>query len=334
MSGTGSLSGRRIAIVGAGLAGLTAARQLAADGCRVGVFEKSRGVGGRMATRRRGEFHFDHGAQYFTVRDRRFRQMVDAWRSQGLVASWRGRIAVIPERPRDTRNSPPERMVALPGMSALGKAMSRGVRVRLNARVERVELIPRGWRLKLADGGVAGEFDALVLALPAPQAAKLLDGAPQLRDAAASVRFNACLAVMAGLQQPCGVDFDAAFVNAGPLSWICRNSSKPARAAHETWVLHASADWSGRNIAAAPDAALAELWRAFEHIVGAPLEPEILTLHKWRYALAISPLDLGCLWDPERRIAACGDWCDGSRIEGAYLSGLETARQVRAALIS
>lgn len=333
MSDAGSLSGRRIAIVGAGLAGLTAARQLAADGGQVTVFEKSRGVGGRMATRREGDFQFDHGAQYFTVRDRRFRQLVEAWRSRGLVASWRGRIAVIPERPRDARSSPPDRMVALPGMSALGKAMSRGVRVRLKARVERVEPTPRGWRLNLADGGVAGEFDALVLALPAPQAAKLLEDAPELRDAAASVRFNPCLALMAGLRQPCGVDFDAAFVNAGPLAWICRNSSKPARAAHETWVLHASADWSGRNIEAAPDAALAELWRAFEHIVGAGLEPEILTLHKWRYALAISPLDLGCLWDPDRRIAACGDWCHGSRIEGAYLSGLETARQVRAALL-
>lgn len=287
-----------------------------------------------MATRREGEFHFDHGAQYFTVRDRRFRLVADRWRSEGLVATWGGRITVIPEQQRDARGSPPERMVALPGMSALGKAVSRGVHVKLHARVERIERRTKGWRLNLADGSVAGEFDALVLALPAPQAAKLLEGAPQLRDIAASVRFNPCLAVMAGLQQPCGVDFDAAFVNTGPLSWICRNSSKPARAPHETWVMHTSADWSRRNIEADPDVAMAEIWRAFEHIVGAPLEPEILTLHKWRYALAISPLDLGYLWDPERRIAACGDWCDGSRIEGAYLSGLETARQVRAALIS
>ncbi len=334
MRGLKDPTSQRIAIVGAGLAGLTAARRLADDGYPVKVFEKSRGIGGRMATRRQGEFRFDHGAQYFTVRDGRFQQVVEAWRSEGVVEPWHARIAVIPEQPGKSRARSPERLVALPGMSALGKALSRGLSIQLNACVDRIEHRPEGWRLSLADTGLAGPFDVLVLALPAPQAARLLGGHPDLQLAANRVHFNPCLAVMAGLRRPGAGGFDAAFVNAGPLSWVCRNSSKPARETPETWVLHASADWSRQHIDADPETAAGELWAAFERIVGATLTPEVLTLHRWRYALAINPLDSGCLWDLGRRVAVCGDWCHGSRIEGAYLSGLETAQQIAAAINS
>ena len=82
-----------VAVVGAGISGLICARTLADHGLSVVVWEKSRGAGGRMATRRSGEMlRFDHGAQYFTVRDERFQRYVGAWLQDGIVAPWAGAL--------------------------------------------------------------------------------------------------------------------------------------------------------------------------------------------------------------------------------------------------
>jgi predicted NAD/FAD-dependent oxidoreductase len=87
-----------VAVIGSGLSGLSCERTLADHGFTVTVFEKSRGVGGRMATRRAEDnLSFDHGAQYFTARDSRFKRYVDSWLHDAIVAPWTGRIVVLEE---------------------------------------------------------------------------------------------------------------------------------------------------------------------------------------------------------------------------------------------
>jgi predicted NAD/FAD-dependent oxidoreductase len=97
-------SGARIGIVGAGMAGLSCATLLAAAGHRVVLFDKGRGPGGRMATRRvatdLGEVVFDHGAQYLTARDPDFVTQVERWRDAGHVARWRRRGRMPGSAPR------------------------------------------------------------------------------------------------------------------------------------------------------------------------------------------------------------------------------------------
>ncbi len=85
----------KVAVVGAGLSGLVCARVLADHGHEVRVFDKGRGPGGRMSTRRAGPWRFDHGAQYFTVRDSRFARWVESWKKDGLVTPWKGVVAVL-----------------------------------------------------------------------------------------------------------------------------------------------------------------------------------------------------------------------------------------------
>ena len=107
----------RVAIIGAGLAGATTARTLVDAGADVVVFDKSRGVGGRMATRRAphdAAVTFDHGAQYFTARDPRFAERVAAWYEQGLVARLAGPIAVFEAAKAPTTSSPKDRWVGVP----------------------------------------------------------------------------------------------------------------------------------------------------------------------------------------------------------------------------
>ena len=124
--------------------------------------------------------------------------------------------------------------------------------------------------------------------------------------------------------------FDGAFVHGSPLSWVVRDGSKPARPEAEAWVLHASPDWSRRHLDLAPAEAAARLLEVFFTASGTRrVNPLHLDAHLWRFALP-DPLPDGCLFDSELRVAACGDWCGGPRVEGAFLSGLAAADHVLA----
>jgi predicted NAD/FAD-dependent oxidoreductase len=126
--------------------------------------------------------------------------------------------------------------------------------------------------------------------------------------------------------------FDGIFCNEGPLRWAARNDSKPGRRGH-VWALHANPAWSEANLEATPEAVLAELVPALEELLEAKLPAlQWAYAHRWLYALVEHGLEVGCLWDPELRIGACGDWANRARVEGAYLSGTALADRVLADL--
>jgi photolyase PhrII len=318
----------RIAVVGAGLAGLTAARTLADHGHEVAVFDKGRGPGGRLSTRRTDLGPFDHGAQYFTARDRTFRRHVESWVHDGVAARWEGRVVRISGG--GTEPSPGERFVGTPGMSALARHMAADLPdVRTGTRIDRIAGAPGAWTLGVEDGTEAGPFDAVLVCVPPAQATPLLDGvAPDLAAVAAGARMAPCWAVMATLARPADPGFDAAFVADGPLSWIARDASKPGRPAGERWVLHASPAWSEAHLEQAPDAVAPALVAAFAGLVGGGGETVAVSAHRWRYALPVPALEIGAAYDPALGLGLGGDWCAGARVEGAFLSGAALAGRV------
>ena len=328
----------RIGVVGAGLAGLSAARALKAAGHGVTVFEKSRGPGGRVATRElrgiempRGlagaTLAFDHGAQYFTVRDDRFSLVVAEWLRDRVAAKWSGRVVTFDDEGwEDVGDSPyakasgdkvTDRYVGTPGMSAIGAVMAQGLDVTYGHRVESIQDLFRA-------------CDHVVVAIPAVQAAPLVAHVPVLAAKVAEVVMKPSWTVMAAFEEKVAAPFDAAFVNGSALGWIARNTSKPKRDWKvDTWVLQATIAWSASRIDDRPDDVGAFLMEAFEDLVRAGLPRAFYaTVHRWRYATADPPLAVGALHDAESRITLCGDWCLGSRIEDAFLSGLAAADQI------
>ena len=123
----------RVAVVGAGISGLTAASRLARGGCAVTVYETGRGPGGRTSTRRAGPdgagWQFDHGAQYFSAKDPAFRAIVEEWRADGLVAEWAGTFGALDAATgtfvRETLEGTKERWVGTPSMNAVAKGLAR-----------------------------------------------------------------------------------------------------------------------------------------------------------------------------------------------------------------
>jgi photolyase PhrII len=326
----------RIAIVGAGLAGIVAARTFVDHGLEVELFDKSRGVGGRMATRRTAEgWQFDHGAQYFTSRDERFTRYVQSWVEDGLVQPWHGRIVQLCKGEVIADKGDTPRYVPIPSMSSLARAFATDLSITLNTTIR--ELIRREqngtpkWQLIDDASQSHGEFDVVLINCPPPQAEMLLRNHSPISQTISEIEMFPCWASMIRLREGCHLPFDAAFVDDNPLSWICRNDTKPGRTkmAEACWVLHASSAWSKEHLEL--DAAQVEplLHQAFADAVGLAKDQIMgVGTHRWRYAVPASVLSQPSLWDATQRVGACGDWCGGPRVEGAYLSGAAMAGDV------
>ena len=80
------------AIIGAGMAGLTCAQRLSHTNSHISLWEKSRGIGGRMAQRRWESTRFDHGAQYLQAKSPEFQQQLNQWQQQGHLQAWPSHI--------------------------------------------------------------------------------------------------------------------------------------------------------------------------------------------------------------------------------------------------
>ena len=322
-----------VAIVGAGLAGLSCAQALQAAGVPVQLFEKSRGPAGRMSTRRGEGWQCDHGAQYFTARDPEFRAELARWQAAGVAAPWQPRLRVFGPSPAERGASETERFVGLPQMTAPARWLAQSLPLHVQATVQGLQRRADGaWQLQLAEAEhqalAAQAFAAVLLAVPAPQAAPLLAGHSEaLRSRAAAARMRGSWALMLRYEQALDLDFDAAFVNQGPVRWVARDSSKPGRApagAGETWLLHAEAEWSEANLELTPEQASEPLLAAFAELGGRA--PDQLAVHRWRYADSAPPLDLGCDWDAASGLGLCGDWLMGGKVEGAWRSGRALAQ--------
>jgi predicted NAD/FAD-dependent oxidoreductase len=316
-------------VIGAGLAGLTAARTLADYGHQVRVFEKSRGIGGRTAWRREGEYHFDHGAQYFTARDPRFRRYVTAWCDAGIVSPWEFRLGVAKAGVVTPKPESVQRYVGVPGMNAMAKHLGAKLDIVLNTQVEQVERFSGQWQL-LSDAGVdLGQYAVVLIATPPAQTVPLLATVPQMAQQTEAVKLAPCWAVMAAFPEPLNIPFDGLFIQDSPLSWAARNASKPGRPESECWVLHGTPGWSAQHLEKTLDHVIAAFLAAFFAAAGLkPSQPVLTKAHRWRYSIAEQSLVQGCLWDLAQRLGICGDWCQGSRIEGAVLSGLAMADRV------
>jgi photolyase PhrII len=316
----------RIAVLGAGVSGLAAARTLSDAGHEVLVVDKGRGPGGRTSRRRAEPFAFDHGAQYFTARDPRFRRQVAAWRELGVVERWEGRIVELDAGRITPKEDSTERLVAVPGMNALARHLARDLDVRCGARVSELRHGPGGWELAVEDGGRLGPFDRLVMTAPPAQAADLLRGVSPLAARLEGLSMAPCWAAMLGLEARYEVELDGAFCGGGILSWVARDSSKPGRPDAEAWVLHATPEWTAGHLELAREEAATALALELERLTGAPLPARLhADAHRWMYAQPAPGLELGCLEDAERGLVVAGDALTRGRVEGAWLSGVAAA---------
>lgn len=322
-----------VLVIGAGLAGATAARSFANAGLRVLVLDKGRGPGGRLSTRRTDYGGFDHGAAVLQAVGADFRAWLDALVERGVAARWAE-----------------DQWVGVPGMNAVVAHLLDGLAPRWSTAVTALRFLDARWQALDASGTVLGTAPRLVMALPAPQARALLaslgaDGATDadlapdlggLSAALASARYAPCWAAMAVTATPACEAFDPMRTRPDDavLERVMPEFRKPGRSPGH-WVLHARADWSERHLEHTADDVAARLREAFIAALGlADGDVWSLTAHRWRYALPTVGVEHEGL--PQHGLLLAGDvigWRAEAGVppaEQAWRSGRRAAAVIRA----
>ena len=294
------MESRKIAVIGAGLCGLTAARRLHDAGHRVRVFDKSRGTGGRLATRRSARGAFDHGAPVVQVNGEDFERQLVALNA--------------------TRTE--EGFIATPGMSGLVKPLARGLDILCSTEIASLRQNLREWTLTDITGARYDGFSAVVLAIPAPQLLRLVRPiAPKLATHVASVKMLPIWTCMMAFEKP--LHLPDTVCDRGVVERADRCNAKPGRDDDvERWVVHFTPAYSRQHLDRDLDLIGPDLLEAFEVATDLDLpRPVHLSAHRWRYAYVDTPLGEPFIGDPARGLYVGGDWTLGRRAEDAWRSG-------------
>ncbi|MBI2771474.1 MAG: FAD-dependent oxidoreductase [Burkholderiales bacterium] len=344
-------SQQSIAVIGAGIAGLACARTLAQAGHRVTVFEKSDSVGGRTASRDTPFGTFDHGAQYFTVRDPRFAKVLAL--SPAVCRPWSANaVRVLDPHGRVAEAALPgheSHWVGVAGMDALARHWAQplfaGGSIELQTRVTRIErdtLDASRWQLQTSGAQdsvhVFSGYHQVLLALPCAPARALLTASsqsPGLSQQMEAVEVAPCWTLMLAFPQAVqptlahlGPQWNAALSTHHRIAWLARESSKPGRSPVERWTVQASAAWSLEHLEDDGPRVQAKLQKAFSEVTGIRAEPAHAEVFRWRDAKTVKPLGVSHLRDTRNGLGVCGDWLLGHRVENAFVSGLELALEV------
>ncbi|MBS3803231.1 MAG: FAD-dependent oxidoreductase [Oleiphilaceae bacterium] len=317
---------RRVAIIGSGLSGLTAGHRLRAAGAATRIFEKSRGPGGRLASKRVAGGSADIGAQYFTIRNPDFGTFLDHYAGPETYQRWHGDLRYQRKDGGWEGFRPEQRYVGVPRMTAIARQLARHLEIVTEVRIEHLARQDDGsWELFDSQGGSRGHFDAVIITTPPAQAKMILQnsGLDHLSENFSSdvKQMHACWTLAARFEPGLALGYDGLQAQSEILQWAGNNSSKPGRqGAGEWWVLHARPNWSDEHQDADPETVKATLLEAFFQATGVAREPADVLIHRWLYARSQAPDGPGHLWFDDQRLGIIGDWLSGGRVEGAFNS--------------
>ncbi len=313
-----------ILIIGAGISGLICATELQQAGCSVRLVDKGRGVGGRMATRRMNGGRIDHGAQFFTVRDKRFHMYVQEWLDHGIVREW------YRNAPVDQQEEPHIRYCGVSGMSDAPKYLARECNVHCGERIQNLSRESQQW-IASAESGETFRARELVITAPLPQALQLLDTTDldYAGDALAKLRaitYAKGLALLAMLDGPSGIHAPGAIkMQNSVVSWLADNHIKGISpivgiTVHATPAF-AEKHWDSKDEVRAP-------------LIIEAIQPELqaniveYTCHRWGFTHPLQRWPDTCYRNAACNLTLAGDAFGGPRVEGAALSGLEAAQHI------
>jgi predicted NAD/FAD-dependent oxidoreductase len=335
----------RVAVVGGGIAGLTCARELVLRGCHPVVFEANDRLGGRCSSRSTRVGLFDDGAQCISGANRLAVHVVQPPNELATLHPWT--VAATPaeeERISKTWREDEDEAdvtrtlkllgaVGVPSMAALAEALARPLPVRLNTPIVQARRVGTRWALSSSAGKIEGDFQALVLAVPAPLAMPLVRESSSLTAALLGVRYRSRWVLLLGSERPITLPGYREF-QGSPIERVAAMHSKPGRVAigHQRWFVEADERWSLLHEHEDAETVAELLLENFRAHAGRRVAPNYLQAHQWRHAFvetpASTPRRTECLWDDTVQLGVCGDSVVASRVDWVHRSGVDMARVV------
>jgi predicted NAD/FAD-dependent oxidoreductase len=315
-----------VVVIGAGMAGLTAARILHRAGKSVTVLDKGRAVGGRLMTRSFriegfGEAIGDRGAQYFTVRDEKFAELAQELERAEVIREWRS-----PDARKETR------YIGVNGMVSIAQYLAKGLDVRVEQRVNHLSTDDGVWTVE-TDDALSVRADALLITAPVPQALELIDTSgialsSEHHRALENIRYHPCISLMALLAEDSALSAESAQLHGDTLRWVADNKRKGISTL-PVLTLHAAWEFSTKHWMDSDEEVAKQMLAVAAPFVGSQVL--MYKVHRWRYSEPVAFYMDPCLVLQEPLpLAFAGDAFVSARIEGAALSGMAAAEALLA----
>lgn len=311
----------KIAIVGAGMAGLTAA-QILEGVAEVTVFDKSKGTGGRLSSRFHSGGWIDHGAPCFSITIPDFINFTRQHLGKEVFSSW---------RPNVLGHSPEKesvQFIGVPRNSAITRALLGNLKFQSSTRISKIVRTPDGWKLFSDEESLLGTWHKVIIAIPAPQALLLVSNEQAFFDQMHQVKMEPCWVAAIKTQKLIKPEADIRFFEHSEIDKIVTNSNKPERKNKNVYLVHMTRGWSEAHLEDPEKGVSKKILELFKTTTEAGSNCELLFVHRWRYAFSATPLGKPFLWDAEKDLGLCGDWCIGRRVEDAWQSGYSLAKHI------
>jgi renalase len=327
---------KNIAIIGAGISGLILAEELKSI-ANIKIFEKARGVGGRMSSRSFEDFTFDFGAQFFTAKSLEFKNYIAPLIEQKIVEKWQANFVEIDGNKITYNrqwNSENQHYVASPKMNSLAKYLAKklenDVEIILQKKISKIKKIKKIISLFDEDENLCGKFDLVILTIPSDQAIEILPKNFGFFEMLKDKKMSPCFAVMLGLKSKPILDWDCAYLKNSKLSWIAFESSKPSRSNTESLTLLSRNSWASENLERDLQEIKNELIAEFEYATNSKITDILHSdIHRWKYANIEKQKGEKFIYDEKNSIALASDYFIQGRIECAFQSSMALAWELK-----
>ena len=323
---------KNIAIIGAGISGLIVANELK-EIANITIFEKARGVGGRMSTRYKDDFSFDFGAQFFTAKTPEFIGYLEKFIDLKIVENWQANFVEIDgnnityARQWNDQN---KHFIASPKMNSLAKYLANDLDIKLQTKISRIDKKLNSLEIFDDKNNFCGEFDLMILTIPPQQALEILPKNFKYINDLQKKEMLPCFALMLGLANKPKLNWDCAYFKNSKLSWVAIENSKPSRNLSNCLTILSRNSWAADNIEADLQFIKNEMIAEFENLSNCKIGEILFSdIHRWKYANIAKQKGLQFYYDSENLIAICSDWLIQGRVESAYLSARSLIEELK-----
>lgn len=340
------MNGIHVAVIGAGITGLTIGQHLQANGVSCVLFDKSRGVGGRVATRRATvedtTLYFDHGTP--ALNHAQLDQLSQLLNLASATDEPKSLIDTLGLTPWQANWASSPLWTGPLGINGVGKALAASLTVQTGTTISAAhhDQPNQSWQLEDANQQDLGSFDLLITTTPPLQAAAILgqqaqnhaqDHIQELVEQLTNIRPLGCWTIMMAARQPIDALTDVETAN-DVVDRVIQEHTKDRASPGDwyTYTIQASRSWSQQHIDGDPELIAKNVMQALQ-IPEADLDQVAhQQVHRWLYAGVANPAQQACLVAPTSRLICAGDWCLGNDVDSAIASGTAAAVQALALL--